>query len=57
MTTGEICGLSLQMIGKKTATCIAENVTITFKHECRSPTLTSRCDVISDVVCDKKYFH
>ena len=38
------------MIGKKTATCIAENVTISFKHEYRRPILTSRCDVISDVI-------
>ena len=34
----------------KTATFIAENVTISFKHEYRRPTLTSRCDVISDVI-------
>ena len=34
----------------KTATCIAENVTISFKHEYRRPTLTSRCDVIRDVI-------
>ena len=45
-----ICGQSLVMISKKTATCIAENVTISFKHEYRRPTLTSRCDVISDVI-------
>ena len=30
----------------KTAACIAENVTISFKHEYRGHTLTSRCDVI-----------
>ena len=34
----------------KTATCISENVTISFKHEYRRPTLTSNCDVISDVI-------
>ena len=34
----------------KTATCIAENVTISFKHEYRRHTLTSRCDVIDDVI-------
>ena len=34
----------------KTATCISENVTISFKHEYRRPTLMSRCDVISDVI-------
>ena len=31
----------------KPVTCIAENVTISFKHEYRRPTLTSRCDVTS----------
>ena len=31
----------------KPATCISENVTISFKHEYRRPTLTSRCDVIN----------
>ena len=36
----------------KTATCIAENVTISFKHEYRGHTLTSRCDVIGDVIGD-----
>ena len=30
----------------KTATCIAEDVTILFKHEYRGHTLTSCCDVI-----------
>ena len=34
----------------KTVTCILENVTISFKHEYRRLTLTSRCDVISDVI-------
>ena len=34
----------------KTVTCIAENVTISFKHEYRRHTLTSRCDVIGDVI-------
>ena len=40
----------------KTATCITENVTISFKHEYRRPTLTSRCDVISDVINIKSPF-
>ena len=40
----------------KTTTCIAENVTISFKHEYRRPTLTSRCDVISDVINIKSTF-
>ena len=40
----------------KTVTCIAENVTISFKHEYRRPTLTSRCDVISDVINIKSPF-
>ena len=40
----------------KTATCIAENVTISFRHEYRRPNLTSRCDVISDVINIKNYF-
>ena len=34
----------------KTATCISENVTISFKHEYRRPILTSRWDVISDLI-------
>ena len=34
----------------KTVTCIAENVTISFKHEYRRHTLMSRCDVIGDVI-------
>ena len=33
----------------KTATCIAENVPISFKHEYRGPILMSRCDVTNDV--------
>ena len=37
----------------KTATCIAENVAISFKHEYRGHTLTSRCDVIGDVIIMK----
>ena len=40
----------------KTATCITENVTISFKHEYRRPTLTSRCDVIRDVINIKSPF-
>ena len=37
----------------KIATCIAENVTISFKHEYRRRTLTLRCDVIDDVIIMK----
>ena len=37
----------------KTVTCIAENVTISFKHEYRRHTLTLRCDVIGDVIVMK----
>ena len=37
----------------KTATCIAEDVTILFKLEYRGHTLTSRCDVIGDVIIMK----
>ena len=37
----------------KTSTCLAENVPILFKHESRS-TLTSRCDVITNVVINIK---
>ena len=37
----------------KIATCIAENVTISFKHEYRRHTLTLRCDVIGDVIVMK----
>ena len=37
----------------KIATCITENVTISFKHEYRSETLTSRCDVIVDIIIMK----
>ena len=40
----------------KTATCIAENMTISFKHEYRRPTLTPRCDFISDVINIKSTF-
>ena len=51
-----MCGTKLHIWTKlsddwlKCATCISENVTISFKHEYRKPTLTSRCDVISDVI-------
>ena len=51
-----MCGTKLHIWIKlsddwlKRATCISENVTISFKHEYRKPTLTSRCDVISDVI-------
>ena len=37
----------------KIATCITENVTISFKHEYRRETLTSRCDVIGDIIIMK----
>ena len=37
----------------KSMTCIAENVTISFKHEYRRHTLTSRRDVIGDVIIMK----
>ena len=40
----------------KTAICISENVTNSFKHEYRRPILTSRCDVISDVINIKSTF-
>ena len=39
-----------------TATCITENVTISFKHWYRRHILTSRCDVISDVINIKSTF-
>ena len=32
----------------KIATCIAQNMTISFKDEYRRHTLTSRCDVIGE---------
>ena len=34
----------------KTATCMSENVAISFKHEYRRPTLMPRCDVTSYVI-------
>ena len=40
----------------KTANRISENVTISFKHEYRRPTLTSRCNVIRDVINIKSTF-
>ena len=40
----------------ETVIYISENVTISFKHEYRRPTLTSRCDVISDVINIKSTF-
>ena len=40
-----------------TATCIAGNVTISFKHEYRRHTLMSLCDVISDVMNIKNTFY
>ena len=41
----------------QTATCIAENVTISYKHEYRWLTLLSRCDVIIDIISMKNIFH
>ena len=41
----------------ETATCIAGNVTISFKHEYRRHTLTSLCDIISDVMNIKNTFY
>ena len=41
----------------ETATCIAVNVTISFKHEYRRHTFTSLCDVISDVMNIKNTFY
>ena len=37
----------------KIATCIAENVTFSFKHEYTRHTLTLRCDVIGEVIVMK----
>ena len=37
----------------KIATCLAENVTISFKHEYRRHILTLRCDVIGNVIVMK----
>ena len=37
----------------KIATYIAQNVTISFKHEYTRHTLTSSCDVIGDVIIMK----
>ena len=54
-----MCGGRLHMWTKfsdywsKTVTCIAENVTISFKHEYRREILTSRCDVIDDIIIMK----
>ena len=44
------------MIGPKIATCIAQNVTISFKHEYIKHILTSRCDVIRDFIIMKIIF-
>ena len=41
----------------ETATGITENVAISYKHEYRRHTLTSRCDVISDVNNIKNTFY
>ena len=58
-----MCGIWLHIWTKfsddwvKTATCISENVPISFKHEYKKPNLTSRCDVvISDVINIKSTF-
>ena len=57
-----MCSTGLHMWTKfsddwlQTATCIAENVTISFKHEYRRPTLTLRCDATSDVINIKSTF-
>ena len=57
-----MCGNKLQIWtkysddGLKTATCITESVTILFKHEYRRHTLTTRCDVISNVINIKNTF-
>ena len=40
----------------ETTSFIAENMTISFKHEYIRPSLTSRCDVISDVFNIKTTF-
>ena len=54
-----LCGGRLHMWIKfsdywsKTVTCIAENVTISFKHEYRRHILTSGCDVIGDFIIMK----
>ena len=40
----------------KTTICITKNVTISFKHEKRRPNMTSRCDVISDIINIKGIF-
>ena len=37
----------------ETATCMTENVKISFKHEYRRHILTSGCDVIGDVIIMK----
>ena len=57
-----MCGTRLHIWTKlsddwlKTATCISENESISFKHEYRKRTLTSHCDVISDVINIKNTF-
>ena len=54
-----LCWPSLHMRVKfednssETAICIVENETISFKHEYRRHNLTSRCDVIGDVIIMK----
>ena len=40
----------------ETTSYIAENMTISFKHEYRRPRLTSRCGVTSDVINIKTTF-
>ena len=57
-----MCGARLHIGTKfsedwlKTATCISENVTISFKHEYIRPTSTSGCEVINDVINIKSTF-
>ena len=57
-----MCGTRLHIWTKfsgdwlKTATCISENVTISFKTEYRRPNLTSGCDVIIDIINIKNTF-
>ena len=57
-----MCGTRLHMWTRcsddclKLTTYIAENPTISFKHEYRRPNLTSRCDVICDVINIKSTF-
>ena len=57
-----MCGMVRHMLTNfgdywlKNATWFAENVTISFKHEYRRPNVTSRCDVVKDVISVKNNF-